>query len=117
MKNFKQIAFGLLVGAIAISFSAFINANKSNIVKINKDANGKITSVTSFFYNKSGVSTDHNASNFVYRDATTPASCNSSSNECQAEWSTPSMPTNGETPPAGSSYVGNGIETGLYNGQ
>lgn len=30
MKNLKQIALGLMVGAMAISFSAFINAPKKN---------------------------------------------------------------------------------------
>ncbi|MES2274980.1 MAG: hypothetical protein V4592_03080 [Bacteroidota bacterium] len=29
MKNFKQIAFGLIVGALAIGFSAFTNAKPS----------------------------------------------------------------------------------------
>jgi len=30
MKNFKQVAFGLLVGAMAIGFSAFTNATNVN---------------------------------------------------------------------------------------
>jgi hypothetical protein len=34
MKNFKQIAFGLLVGALALSFSAFTNAKK--VITINE---------------------------------------------------------------------------------
>jgi hypothetical protein len=33
MKNFKQIAFGLIVGALAIGFSAFTNAKK--VVSVN----------------------------------------------------------------------------------
>ncbi|EHQ25557.1 hypothetical protein [Mucilaginibacter paludis] len=37
MKNFKQVAYGLLVGAMAIGFSAFTNAKESNeAVKIHK---------------------------------------------------------------------------------
>ena len=30
MKNFKQIAFGLMIGAMAIGFSAFTNAKNNN---------------------------------------------------------------------------------------
>ncbi|MBK0380067.1 hypothetical protein [Mucilaginibacter segetis] len=33
MKNFKQLALGLMVGALAISFSAFTNANNNTFVK------------------------------------------------------------------------------------
>jgi hypothetical protein len=44
MKNFKQIAFGLLVGALAIGFSAFTNASKS--VKASK--------FTTYYYTNDG---------------------------------------------------------------
>lgn len=117
MKNLKKIAFGLLVGAMAIGFSAFTSAS-SNTVKVTRDAKGKILSVTSYFYNISGSATNKSASNFVY--STDPgAGCNSSVHECRAEWTTAAMPTNGQSPTAAGSpsYVGNGIETGLYNGQ
>ena len=30
MKNFKQIAFGLMIGSMAIGFSAFTNAKNNN---------------------------------------------------------------------------------------
>ena len=120
MKNFKQIAFGLLIGTLAIGFSAFTSAYKNSIT-IKKDANGKIISATTYFYNLDGNSADQTASNFVYKDpAVDPnAGCNSSSNECQAQWMTTNPPTNGQTPTAAGSphYVGNGIETGKYNGQ
>jgi hypothetical protein len=33
MKNFKQIAFGLMIGALAIGFSAFTNAKNVNKAK------------------------------------------------------------------------------------
>ena len=117
MKNFKKIAFGLLVGAMAIGFSAFTSAS-TNTAKVTRDAKGKIISVTTYFYNKDGNASDKSASNFVYSDGA-GAGCNSSSNECQAEWTTTNMPTNGQSPTAAGSphYVGNGIETGLYNGQ
>lgn len=45
MKNFKQIAFGLMVGALAISFSAFTSAKK---VMVNAAPNAK-RSITANF--------------------------------------------------------------------
>ena len=117
MKNFKKIALGLIVGALAIGFSAFTSA-PGNAPKVTRDANGKITSAEVYYYNIDGNKLDQSASNFVY--STDPgAGCNSSSHECQAEWQTTNMPTNGQSPTdAGSpQYKGNGIETGLYNGQ
>ncbi|MEO7045528.1 MAG: hypothetical protein ABI091_09510 [Ferruginibacter sp.] len=36
MKNFKKIAFGLLVGTLALGFSAFTNAKSSNNVNFTK---------------------------------------------------------------------------------
>ncbi|NHA02506.1 hypothetical protein G7092_01795 [Mucilaginibacter sp. HC2] len=36
MKNFKKIAFGLLVGAMAIGFSAFTSAKSNNYVRVSK---------------------------------------------------------------------------------
>jgi len=116
MKNFKQIAFGSLVCALATGFSAFTSANKN--VTIKRDAKGKIINVTTYFYNLDGNPADKAAANFKYSDGA-GADCTSQTNECQAQWSTTHMPTNGQSPTAAGapSYVGNGIETGLYNGQ
>ena len=36
MKNFKQIAFGLMVGLMAIGFSAFTNAHTVKYTKVSK---------------------------------------------------------------------------------
>lgn len=47
MKNFKQIAFGLLVGAMAIGFSAFTNAKTS--AQAEKNLSNKRLSITSNF--------------------------------------------------------------------
>jgi hypothetical protein len=44
MKNFKQIAFGLLVGAMAIGFSAFTNAKTS--AQAEKNLSNKRLSIT-----------------------------------------------------------------------
>lgn len=119
MKNFKQIGFGLIIGALAIGFSAFTNAG-NNGVKITRDSKGKIINVTSSFYNLDGNPANTLASNFIYRDNTTPAACSSavSTKECKADWTTTSMPINNDTPAdAGSpSYAGNGTESAKYNG-
>jgi hypothetical protein len=120
MKNFKTIALGLLVGAMAIGFSSFTTANNRS-VKINRDAKGRILNFTSTFYNLDGDPSNHATSNFLFRDGTTSAACGSavSTKECKADWTTNNMPTNNQTPDgAGSpSYAGNGIESAQYNGQ
>jgi len=48
MKNFKQIAFGLLVGAMAIGFSAFTNAKTfaSGDVFVNRDDSGSYNKIS-----------------------------------------------------------------------
>lgn len=120
MKNFKQVAFGLIVGAMAIGFSAFTSAHNSGM-KIHRNAKGQIISVTSSFYNIDGNPANQVASNFVYRDGTTSADCRSaaSTKECKADWTTDNMPSNGQSPTAAGSpsYLGNGTESAIYNGQ
>jgi hypothetical protein len=118
MKNFKQIALGLMVGAMAIGFSAFTSANNSSI-KFNKDENGKLISVTAAYYNISGDPTSVNPANFIFRDATTPAACSTlSSKECTAQWTTSNMPHNNQSPAdAGSpSLSARGPLNKRYNG-
>jgi len=119
MKNFKQIAFGLMIGALAISFSAFTSVHNRNM-KINRNSKGQIINVTTYFFNKDGNPLDKAASNFIYKDPSVDpdAGCTSGSVECDAQWMTSSAPTNGQSPTdAGSpSYVGNGQEIGPYNG-
>lgn len=44
MKNFKKMAVALMVGAMAIGFSAFTNAHSNNFIQVNKAVNaGMIT--------------------------------------------------------------------------
>ena len=74
MKNFKKIAFGFVVGAIAIGFSAFTNAKKHF-------AAGDYA-----FYNTSGVIHDSNPANYVFRSASSSASCLSQGTVCQETW-------------------------------
>lgn len=118
--NMKKITLSGLVACLVVGFSAFTSAEK-NTIKVTKDADGKIISVTSYFYNLDGNPANTAASNFIYRDATTPADCALAglSNECAAEWTTTNMPVNNQSPTdAGSPiYVGNGITEALYNGR
>lgn len=119
MKNFKQIAFGLLVGALALGFSAFTSAPKSH-VKVTKLANGKF-SVTADYYRKAAFAsavTDTDPTHYIYRDASTSADCNSNDFICKASWDTSNMPTNGQTPAqAGSPTNENDLgDLGIYNG-
>ena len=102
MKNFKKIALGLMVGALAISFSAFTNAHKTTL------------SSTHRYYSITGTLNDTNPADFVYES--NPDLCSSSTTkECSAEWSTTNAPTPGQTPTqAGSpSYVGS-TNLGIY---
>lgn len=121
MKNFKQIAFGLLVGAMALGFSAFTNANNSGL-KIHRDAKGRILSVTATYFRKAAnasTSTDMTASHYVFSSSPL-ATCNTgTSNICQSEWTTANAPSNGQTPDdAGSpSFVTDDASRGIYNGQ
>ncbi|GAB2971986.1 hypothetical protein GCM10027049_02020 [Mucilaginibacter puniceus] len=119
MKNFKKIAFGLMVGALAIGFSAFTTANNSS-VKYNKDANGKIVSVSASYYNISGDPTSTDPDNFIFRDGTTAAGCSSvTGKECKATWTTSNTPHNNQSPTdAGSpSLSSRGLVNQQYNGQ
>jgi hypothetical protein len=62
MKNFKQIAFGLLVGALAIGFSAFTNAKKvmttkATIAKYSITANNLVQPAADSFQQAASAST------------------------------------------------------------
>ncbi|WP_179413082.1 hypothetical protein HDF19_10805 [Mucilaginibacter sp. E4BP6] len=49
MKNFKQIAFGLLVGALALGFSSFTNAKKAAGDQYGNQANGSYQKLSSAY--------------------------------------------------------------------
>jgi hypothetical protein len=121
MKNFKQIAFGLVVGALALGFSAFTNAHRSGMV-VKRDANGKVVSVTATYFRLPGnasTSTDMTASHYVFSDGAL-ADCNPGTNDiCKSNWATTIAPVDGQSPvDAGSpSFVSNETQKGIYNGQ
>jgi len=72
MKKFQKLALGLMVGAMAIGFSAFTNAKDRNLL-------------TSYYYNAgqqawNSPSLNQDASN--YSTAGTGSGCNPSTNIC-----------------------------------
>lgn len=120
MKNFKQIAFGLLVGALALGFSAFTTGH-NNTMKITRNAKGKIISVTASYFRlppDASTSTDMNASHYVYSDGTRAGCTSGTSNICESQWSTTNAPVDGQSPnDAGSpSFVSDNPQKGIYNG-
>ncbi|WP_316778734.1 hypothetical protein [Pedobacter antarcticus] len=102
--NIKKIALSLLVVGLAIGFSAFNDAKKSETT-IHR------------FYNKSGSSTPMNKANYVYQ--TNSELCDESPVICSEEWDTGSTtpPASGQqlsTIPA-ATLVGNAL-SGDYTG-
>jgi hypothetical protein len=84
MKNFKQIAFGLLVGTLAIGFSAFTNA---------KRVNSDFYQYTSSSHLQADI---QNANNYV---ATASDPCSGATNVCGV--TLPTSQTVGSHPIAG----------------
>jgi hypothetical protein len=86
MKNLKQIALGLLVGAMAIGFSSFTNVRKA-------------TSTTARYYNQR---IDHNpsanAADYIFVNDDVDLCTSSTTKECSVQWSTTNVPLEGQTP-------------------
>jgi hypothetical protein len=121
MKNFKKIAFGLMVGALALGFSAFTTAHKSNMV-VKRDANGKVLSVTATYFRlpaNASTSTDMTASHYVFSDGALADCTTGTNNICKSDWSTSAAPVDGQSPAnAGSpSFVSDQSQKGIYNNQ
>lgn len=120
MKNFKKIALGLIVGAMAIGFSAFTSANNSRI-QINRNAAGKVLSVTSTYFRvpaNASTSTDLIAAHYIFSD-NEDADCEGvTSNICSSRWTTTNAPQNGDSPVANGSpsFQGDNSAQGVYNG-
>ncbi|MCU1483189.1 MAG: hypothetical protein JWQ19_3975 [Subtercola sp.] len=104
MKNFKQIAFGILVCALAIGFSSFTNASK------------RVVSTTNRYYNVTGIASS-NPADFKYVDGLEDDCISNPTDQCTAQWSTTNVPTAGETPTqAGSPVLLGNASAGDYNG-
>ena len=99
MKNFKQIALGLLVAALATGFSAFTNASHSSI-KMVKNAKGQLSVSASYFRQPGFASTspDNDPSHYVFSAS---GNCDANSNICKSTWITDNAPVNkGDSPAA-----------------
>jgi len=101
MQNFKQVTLGLIVGAMVIGFSSFVNGPA-------KSKKGFSTYLfTHPVHNNSDTRLD-------YTYESDPNGCNSSRIDiCTAEWSQSTAPTDGQQPSvtatevAGSQVLGN----------
>lgn len=105
MKNFQKLALGLMIGVMAIGFSAFTNANS------------KIVTASARYYNVTGDPLNHAASNFIYAADNGLNCSNNPDKECSAIWNTTNAPTLGQSPvDAGSPTLNTAsIKTGERN--
>jgi len=106
MKNLQKLAVALLVGIMAIGFSAFKGIDK------------KATNLARY-YNTSGIVGDTNPANFIYLDEDDDLCGGSPSTECSAQWITTNAPSLNQTPSdAGSpvrSTASGSSHPGAYN--
>jgi hypothetical protein len=86
MKNLKKIALGLMVGGMAIGFSAFTNAPKKS----------HLGTTTDRYYNNNGGVATTDPSKFIYEGSDNCVTDPSS--QCSVEWTTANAPTLGQTP-------------------
>ena len=93
MKNFKKIAFGLLVGIMAIGFSAFTNAKVT-------PKNGQLTN---YIFVHPAANSNGAKSQYIYDS--TPGGCNTSTNLCRATWSQSEVPDEGDNPASDATLV------------
>lgn len=102
MKNFKQIAFGLLIGALALGFSSFTNGSP-------KAKKG----LTTYVFTHPAHTNSDTKSDYTYESE--PNGCATSTvNICTAEWSQSTTPTDGQQPSASATEVSNSQVRGNY---
>ncbi|NHA03278.1 hypothetical protein G7092_05715 [Mucilaginibacter sp. HC2] len=101
MKNIKQIALGLIVGALAIGFSSFTAVRK--------------LPPQTFEFVHLAHSTSNLRTDYVYRSA--PAGCDNSLNNCSSLWNEniTGTPSEGDNPIPSATQVQ--ITPGDYKGQ
>ncbi|MBB6131717.1 hypothetical protein [Mucilaginibacter lappiensis] len=99
MRNFKQVALGLIAGALAIGFSAFTNPSSNN-------------RLTTYTFAHPAKSTSNNRTDFVYRSNL--AGCSSSANICTGDWSQTAAPAEGANPAINATPVT--VNSGNYTG-
>jgi hypothetical protein len=93
MKNFKNIAFGLMVGALAIGFSSFTSASVKNHRGI----------TTARYYNNNGGLATSDPTKYIFEG--TDNCVSDPSSECSLEWTTSNAPSVGQTPSQAGSPV------------
>jgi hypothetical protein len=102
MKNFKQIAFGLMVGAMAIAFSAFTTGPS-------KSKNG----LANYVFTHPAHSNSDTKVDYIYESD--PNGCSqSTTNICTAQWSQSTAPTNGQQPSTSATEVSGSQSLGNY---
>jgi hypothetical protein len=105
MKKFKQIAFGLMVGALAIGFSAFTNAHSLRLTNHHRTV--KAGMITDDFLVQSSSAT------FTQNASPDPSNCKSTSTrQCIYD-----VTTSGQSNiPDQASYAGSDVDTYVSNG-
>lgn len=114
MKNFKQIAFGVLVCALAISFSAFNNANGHSL-KVTKDSKGRLL-FTERYYRATPGGHDTNSADYIYSTNPNNGCDVKASDVCSAEFTTTNAPVNNNPPSGSPAYVTGSDASGDWNG-
>lgn len=114
MKKLHKVALALMVGVLAIGFSAFNNANGHSL-KISKDSKGRLL-YTERYYRATPGGHDINAADYIY--STNPGNgCNSKpSDVCSAEFTTTNPPVDNSAPSGSPSYVTGSDASGDWNG-
>ena len=114
MKNFKQIAFGVLVCALVIGFSAFTNANGHSL-KVTKDSKGRLL-FTERYYRATAGGHDETASDYIYSTNTGNGCTSKPANVCSAEFTTTNAPVDNNPPSGSPAYVTGSDQSGNWNG-
>jgi len=94
MKNFTKVALALMVGVLAIGFSAFTNA---------KSHRGGLTNYT---FAHPAHDSGNSASDYVYHAVL--AGCSPSSDICTSVWAESSTPAEGSNPTGTQVSIDNG---------
>lgn len=104
MKNLKQIALGLIAGAMVIGFSSFVNGP----IKSKKG-------FTTYVFTHPVHSNSDTRADYIY--SSDPNGCAQSSvNICTAEWSQSTAPADGQQPaPSATELAGSQVKGNYQN--
>lgn len=104
MKNLHKVALSILVGVLAITFSAFKSAND-------------VSTTARYYNNRADHAASTNPADFIYVDGSNLDCASGATKQCALQWTTTNAPVAGQTPTqAGSpSIVPGSSEAGIYN--